>query len=191
MTGAVVTLFVTDAIYGWLLPVHRSGYQPGSGPLEAGWCAFYILLGAAALHPSMRNSRSARTRSDQTLSDRRLVVPRRPRRCSRPRCWRTRPRKGITQNFPVLIGATVVLFILAVVRMWGLVSASRSTSVRERALREAGAALVTATSRELDLRGGARAVRGSPADDARVRICEPTPRRHELTRRDRARRAAP
>ena len=54
MMAAIVALFVTDAIYGWFGLYTASGYQPGSGWLEAGWMAFYVLLGTAALHPSMR-----------------------------------------------------------------------------------------------------------------------------------------
>jgi PAS domain S-box-containing protein len=51
MFGALA-LLVTDAVYG---TIQLSGviYQNG-GPLEAGWLAFYVLWGAAALHPSMR-----------------------------------------------------------------------------------------------------------------------------------------
>ena len=47
----ILALLVTDAIYGWLL-LH-GGYKTG-GLLDGGWIAFYTLLGAAALHPSMR-----------------------------------------------------------------------------------------------------------------------------------------
>ena len=41
-----------------------------------------------------------------------------------------------------------MLFILAVVRMGGLVRQQAQSTLRERALREAGSALVTATGRE-------------------------------------------
>ena len=47
-----VALLATDAAYGM---IQLSGviYENG-GPLEAGWLGFYLLWGAAALHPSMR-----------------------------------------------------------------------------------------------------------------------------------------
>jgi len=48
--ASILALQVTDAIYGWLL-LH-DGYTPGSGWLEIGWIAFYVLFGMAALHPS-------------------------------------------------------------------------------------------------------------------------------------------
>src|SRR2546423_12616390 len=52
LTLAAAALLATDAAYGM---VQLSGviYQNG-GPLEAGWLSFYLLWGAAALHPSVR-----------------------------------------------------------------------------------------------------------------------------------------
>ena len=69
----VAALFVTDAIYGWLLLNNANGYTPGSGPLEAGWALFYILLGAAALHPSMRTVSDRQPEVDTTVSIARLA----------------------------------------------------------------------------------------------------------------------
>ncbi len=74
MTGAIMTLFATDAIYAWVNLYTPDGYQPGSGPLEAGWMAFYILFGAAALHPSMRLLTERAHEADQVLKRRRLIV---------------------------------------------------------------------------------------------------------------------
>ena len=49
LTVGVLCLLGTDSIYGWVL-LH-GGYTTG-GLLDAGWIAFYLLIGAAALHPS-------------------------------------------------------------------------------------------------------------------------------------------
>jgi diguanylate cyclase (GGDEF)-like protein/PAS domain S-box-containing protein len=49
LTIGVGCLLVTDSIYGWKL-LH-GGYTTG-GLLDGGWIAFYLLIGAAALHPS-------------------------------------------------------------------------------------------------------------------------------------------
>jgi diguanylate cyclase (GGDEF)-like protein/PAS domain S-box-containing protein len=49
LTVGVVCLLGTDSIYGWAL-LH-GGYTTG-GLLDAGWLAFYLLMGAAALHPN-------------------------------------------------------------------------------------------------------------------------------------------
>ncbi len=47
----LLALLVTDGVYGWL--VLHGGYDTG-GLLDGGWIVFYALIGAAALHPSMR-----------------------------------------------------------------------------------------------------------------------------------------
>src|SRR5438309_3668984 len=47
-----MALLLTDSAYG-ISMLSRVGSQSG-GPLEVGWLAFYLLWGAAALHPSMR-----------------------------------------------------------------------------------------------------------------------------------------
>ena len=49
LTVGVLSLLATDSIYGWAL-LH-GGYTTG-GLLDGGWIAFYLLIGAAALHPS-------------------------------------------------------------------------------------------------------------------------------------------
>jgi hypothetical protein len=47
---AIVAVLATDSVYGWIL-LHGS-YKPGD-PLDGGWILYYVLWGAAALHPSM------------------------------------------------------------------------------------------------------------------------------------------
>jgi PAS domain S-box-containing protein len=66
--ASMAVLFVTDSIYGWF--VLHGGYDNTSGYLEGGWGLFYLLLGAAALHPST-------LAFDEPALD---IEPRRPRR---------------------------------------------------------------------------------------------------------------
>jgi diguanylate cyclase (GGDEF)-like protein/PAS domain S-box-containing protein len=179
MTAAIVGLFATDAVYGWVNLYTVDGYQPGSGPLEAGWMAFYVLFGAAALHPSMRLLSERATETDQRLSNRRLVVLATASLLA-PALLAYEASKGITQNFPVLIGATAVLFVLAIIRMWGLMRRQQDSLRREQVLREAGADLVTATSRASIHEAAGRAIRQIAGDEAAVRICEVEPGSDEL-----------
>jgi signal transduction histidine kinase len=51
LTVGILCLLGTDSIYGWAL-LH-GGYTTG-GLLDAGWIAFYLLIGAAALHPNSK-----------------------------------------------------------------------------------------------------------------------------------------
>ena len=49
--ASLVALLGADAAYGWFSI--SGGYDTG-GLLDGGWIAFYVLIGTAALHPSMR-----------------------------------------------------------------------------------------------------------------------------------------
>jgi PAS domain S-box-containing protein len=51
LVASVLPLFVSDGTY--VLPALANSYHPGSW-LDAGWLGSYVLLGTAALHPSMR-----------------------------------------------------------------------------------------------------------------------------------------
>ena len=171
MTAAIVALFITDAVYGWVNLYTVDGYQPGSGPLEAGWMAFYVLFGAAALHPSMRLLSERAQEADQRLSARRFAVLASASLLA-PVLLAYQAAAGVTRDFPVLIGATAVLFILAIVRMWGLMRRQEDSLRRERILREAGADLVTATSRASIHDAAASAIRQIAGPEAAVRVCE-------------------
>ena len=165
MITAVCSLLATDAVYGWLL-LHQ-GYA-GGGLLDAGWIVFYLLWSAAALHPSMAAV------SDATAPALRL----------------TRARLGmlaiVTAIAPVaqmitssgnggidsviIAGVAIVLFSLVILRMLGLVRTQEAAAQRERALREAGASLVTATNQLEILSAAAAAAHTLTGPDAAARV---------------------
>src|ERR1700675_4168820 len=72
MVAAILSLFMTDAIYGWM-GLHTP-YQPGSGYLEIGWIAFYVLWGMAALHPSMKEMSKPSREVEKKLTKTRLSI---------------------------------------------------------------------------------------------------------------------
>jgi diguanylate cyclase (GGDEF)-like protein/PAS domain S-box-containing protein len=145
LAGAALALFVTDFRYSYISVQGEIYLQ--NGYLEAGWAAFYILWGAAALHGSMR-----------TLSERVVdVLPRLSRgrltvlalaSLLAPSVMMIQHLRNKTEDLPVLIGAAGVLFLLVVMRIAGLVRKQEQSAIRERALRGAGTALVTATNRD-------------------------------------------
>jgi diguanylate cyclase (GGDEF)-like protein/PAS domain S-box-containing protein len=171
LIAAVVTLFVTDALYAWMNLYTASGYQPGSGYLEAGWIAFYVLFGAAALHPSMRELSEPAPDVETRLTVGRLVVLAGASLVA-PALLAYEALHGLTLDFPILIGATVLLFLLAIVRMWGLMRSQQRYVVHERALREAGLELVTATNRESIHAAAGRAAKTLTGEDVAVWILE-------------------
>ncbi len=69
--GGLVALFATDVVYGWLM-LH-GGYEPGGG-LDGGWLMSYAMLGAAALHPSMRRLSERAPEQEGRLTRPRLAV---------------------------------------------------------------------------------------------------------------------
>ncbi|HWL90122.1 MAG TPA: EAL domain-containing protein [Actinomycetota bacterium] len=167
MAGATLALFVTDFAYSYL-SVQGIVYDQ-SGYLEAGWASFYILWGAAALHGSMR-----------ALSER---TPDNEPRLSRGRLWllalasllapsvmMIQYLRGVAGDLPVLIGASAALFLLVVVRIAGLVRKQEQSAVRERALRGAGTALVTATNREGIYAATLQAARSIAGESSVIRV---------------------
>jgi diguanylate cyclase (GGDEF)-like protein/PAS domain S-box-containing protein len=141
MISAVGALLVTDTIYGWI-QLHGT-YHPGD-LLDGGWIVYYVLWGAAALHPSMTTvSHTAAPKHKLTrarilgIASAALIAP-------IIEMVKASARGGADA---IIIGvAAIILFGLVVVRMIGLAREQETTAERERTMREAGSALVTATS---------------------------------------------
>ena len=171
MITAIGALFVTDAIYAWFGLYTESGYQPGSGLLEAGWMAFYVLLGTAALHPSMVNITDKAPEWEDRLTFGRLALlttaALAPPVVRLVQNWRGEP---VDTN--VLSAASIILFLLVVVRMAGLIRQQERSALRERALRESGMALVTATNREGIHSAAIDAAQALAGVDAAIRMCD-------------------
>ncbi len=172
MLGAACALFMTDSLYGWSL-LHEP-YVPGSGYLELGWIAFYAGFGMAALHPSMGSLTERAIERDDRLGRTRLAL------LGATALLPTSLR--LAQNVleqkvddAMLIGATFVLFVLVILRMAGLIRLREKDALRERTLREAGAALVTATSHDSIRDAAIAAVQSLAGSNAAVRVCECDP----------------
>jgi len=145
MAAAAAALFVTDFAHTYVT-VHGLVYDR-SGYLEAGWAAFYLLWGASALHPSMRTLSNRAPDRERSFSEVRLGLL--------TAASLMLPGVQIVQlvtEYPVdaqvVIGASIALFLLVLARMSRLVRREEQSATREKALRKAAAALVTATNRE-------------------------------------------
>ncbi|MGH2720307.1 MAG: ATP-binding protein, partial [Actinomycetota bacterium] len=163
LAGGLVSLTLADILYG--LAELAGNYQQGA-LLDLGWILYYLMWGAAALHPSMARL------SHPTVS--------RPARLSKPRLALLSAAVLIAPavNFAMaagrsellVVGATsAVLFLLVVARMAELVREQEAAALRERALREAGLSLVAAGDRAAILDALQSAIR-SLAGDHDVRI---------------------
>jgi diguanylate cyclase (GGDEF)-like protein/PAS domain S-box-containing protein len=143
LSSSIVGLLVTDFVYGLMTLKGTYDHQLW---LDLGWIAFYVLWGAAALHPSMRildhgrPSRSVLTRTRLALLASASVIA--------PAFELSHDLRRGDTDMAVVTGAALVLFGLVVVRMAGLMRAQERSMERERALGRAGAELVAAATRE-------------------------------------------
>ncbi len=171
MPAAAFALFLMDFGYSYMsvqgLVYDQSGY------LEAGWGTFYLLWGAAALHESMRNLSERAPEEEFRITRGRLAL------------------LGAASLIPLAVGAiqllrgehsdlwvitisTAALFLLVVLRMSGVVRKLELTFDREKALRGAGAALVTATNRQAIYSAAMRAI-GTLAAEGHTRLLDYPP----------------
>jgi diguanylate cyclase (GGDEF)-like protein/PAS domain S-box-containing protein len=145
MPAGALCLLVSDFVYGYMA-VQGVGHEP-PGYLEAGSALFYLLWGAAALHESQRYLAERASDQEVQINGRRLVllaaaslIPQAVRAIQQLR--------GDTTAVWVITISTTCLFVLALSRMNGLVRKLNLSFAREKALRAAGASLVTATNRD-------------------------------------------
>jgi diguanylate cyclase (GGDEF)-like protein/PAS domain S-box-containing protein len=167
MGAAGLALFLTDTLYTYISVTGEVYNQ--SGYLEAGWGLFYLLWGAAALHPSMRNLSDKAPDVEPGMSRPRLLLLGGASLIA-PGVMLIRLGRADAADMPVLIGASVMLFVLVVLRMAGLVRRQELSTLREKALRNAGAALVTATNRESIYTATLQAARALVGDDVGLRL---------------------
>lgn len=133
LMGSLVGLLGSDVIYGF--QVLGSGYEVGL--IDLGWLVSYVLLGAAALHPSVR-----------ALSDEAATGhgPRRPPLAAlagaavlAPTALLLQAQRGVSpKDILVIAVGSAVIFLLVVVRLSGLV---REVDTKVEALDRQGATL--------------------------------------------------
>ncbi len=131
LIGAIAAVLLTDSVYGLIL-LHGT-YTPGS-LLDGGWIVYYVLFGAAALHPSM-NSVSDATATKVTLTRVRIVGIAVAVMIAPITGMIRSSAQGGSDAIVIGIGA-IVLFGLVVLRMIGLMRAQEASVRREAVLRE-------------------------------------------------------
>jgi diguanylate cyclase (GGDEF)-like protein/PAS domain S-box-containing protein len=131
MIGAMAAVLVTDSVYGWT-QLHGA-YTPGD-LLDGGWILYYVLMGAAALHPSMTTVSQATAPRVRLTRVRILGIAVAALIAPVVEMVKFSAHGG---SDAIVIGtAAIVLFGLVVVRMTGLARMQEATAERESALRE-------------------------------------------------------
>jgi diguanylate cyclase (GGDEF)-like protein/PAS domain S-box-containing protein len=132
MSSSIVALLITDFVYG-LMILH--GTYDHQLSLDLGWVAFYVLFGAAALHPSMTTLEQADRRAGSPLTRVRLALL----ACASviaPALELAHDIRKDDLDLTVVTSAALLLFGLVVVRMAGLMRGQERAQERERALHE-------------------------------------------------------
>ncbi|WP_213453358.1 putative bifunctional diguanylate cyclase/phosphodiesterase [Rhizomonospora bruguierae] len=124
-----------------------------SGEWETGrlvdllWIAFYAGVGAAALHPSMVELTDPRVVRVRELSRARLLALTASTLIA-PALLGVQALRGEVRNGGVIALFSAAMFLLVLTRLSGVLAVHRQALSRERALRRAGAALLTSTDVE-------------------------------------------
>jgi diguanylate cyclase (GGDEF)-like protein/PAS domain S-box-containing protein len=134
-------LLTADVLYG-LSQLHDT-WAIG-GPIDVGWIAFYSAWGAAALHPSMVTLTEPRVVRQSPVTTTRLVVLALAALIA-PVVLGVEGAIGPVRDAHIIAVLSAVIFLLVLLRLAGVVRVNSDTLARERGLREAGAALVSAT----------------------------------------------
>jgi diguanylate cyclase (GGDEF)-like protein/PAS domain S-box-containing protein len=144
LAASIVALLATDFVSGVMT---LNGTYDGQVVLDAGWISFYLLWGAAALHPSMSGLERPSRDRELKLTPFRLVLLTGASLIA-PVVEAMQELGEGDVDLLVIIGASAVLFALVVARMAGLVRQQERSVARERAVGTAGAALVAAAGRD-------------------------------------------
>ena len=134
LAGAIVSMLVADFVYDVLTQHNR--YSTGN-PVDSGWLIAYVLLAAAAVHPSVVDVTNVGI-VKVGLERRRLpvvalagLIP--------PTTLLISDLAGTSVDVTVLAGLSIALFALVVVRMWWLFGRlTQQATVLESALSERG-----------------------------------------------------
>jgi len=138
LVASIVSLLAVDSAYNYALLKGTYDHQLS---YDVGWIAYYLLFGAAALHPSMRSLEEPAVDGRSRLTPGRLALL--AGACLIAPGIRFVEEIGNTDT-EVVIVAAAGLFLLVVTRMALLVRQEERAVAREIALRAAGDRLVAA-----------------------------------------------
>ncbi len=134
-------LLTADVLYG-LSQLH-AGWSIG-GPVDIGWVILYAAWGAAALHPSMVTLTTPRTTRPLQMGRTRLVLLAVSSLIA-PAALLLEASEGDARDADVVAALSAVVFLLVMIRLSDVLASNRLALERERALRQAGDAMVSAT----------------------------------------------
>ncbi|MDQ1483934.1 MAG: hypothetical protein QOF35_2010 [Actinomycetota bacterium] len=163
---ATLGLLTADVMYGL---IQLNGTWAVGGPVDGGWVIFYVLLGAAALHPSMGQMTRPLPPKPVDIGGARLLLIAATSLIA-PSDSIVQAVLGHSQGRIVHSGFSALLFGLVMTRMSGVVRAHQQGIARERTLRTAGAALVAANDERLVAEAARAALTGLAPDQPEIGV---------------------
>src|SRR5829696_7583096 len=145
MVTGVVSLLIFDAAYA--ATVLFGTYKTGN-PIDALELLLFVFTGVAVLHPSMADLSDKTVLEPETRLTRRRLALLAAASLIAPILVALQWARGETIDVPVLVGGSVVLFLLVLGRMAGIMSTREEAIGREKLLRRTAAELVAAPDRE-------------------------------------------
>jgi diguanylate cyclase (GGDEF)-like protein/PAS domain S-box-containing protein len=167
LSSSIVLLLVTDFVYGLLILHGTYDHQLW---LDVGWIGFYVLWGAAALHPSMAALEQRSAPRNAMLTRFRLGLL----TCASlaaPVISLVHDIQREDLDMAIVTLASIALFGLVVARMAGLVRQQERSLERERMLSSAGAALVGAAERAEIHQVAVDSAQSLAGEDATAQLC--------------------
>jgi signal transduction histidine kinase len=130
LTVSLLALLIADTVYG--LSQLTVGWVPG-GAIDLGWVLFFLSMGAAALHPSMRSLSEPTAPPTARLGwQRRSLLT--AATLMAPAMLGIQTARHQPIDIGVNAAGTVVLFVLLTARMTGVAGQAARQQERERAL---------------------------------------------------------
>jgi diguanylate cyclase (GGDEF)-like protein/PAS domain S-box-containing protein len=163
LVASIVSLLVTDCAYNYALLVGSFHHQL---IYDAGWIAYLVLWGAAALHPSMRLLEEPVEGGTRLTRVRLLLLTVACLLAPAVSVWYSRH----SADSLVIVAASVVLFLLVVARMAGLVRKEERRTAHEHALRRAGVRLAVTEGESVYESAVAAAREVVPHKQAQIRL---------------------
>jgi diguanylate cyclase (GGDEF)-like protein/PAS domain S-box-containing protein len=145
MVTGLVSLLVFDAAYAATTLIGT--YQNGNA-IDALEILSFVFAGVAVLHPSMVDLSDKTVLEPETKLTRRRLALLAAASLMAPLLIALQWARGGTIDVPVLVGGSVVLFLLVLGRMAGIMSAREEAIGREKHLRRTAAKLVAAPNRK-------------------------------------------
>jgi len=125
LNASLVLLLIADTVLlladtAYAAALLAGTYETGR-PLDAGWLLFYVLFGAAALHPSMVALSEPSTRIESEFTWRRLVTLTGMSLVA-PVLLAYQAAFDEYIDVPLIVGGSAVLFLLVALRMAGMIA---------------------------------------------------------------------